>query len=59
MSASASFLFIVNVEAAVVHHGRYLMTIRSGQEAHAGGTLSFPGGKVEYVGPLANVLEKN
>jgi 8-oxo-dGTP diphosphatase len=57
MSTSAPFHWIVNVEAAVVHAGRYLMVIRSEQEAHAGGTLSFPGGKVEFDGPLDGVLE--
>lgn len=50
-------LFIVNVEAAVVKDGRYLMVIRSEREAHAAGTLSFPGGKVEYDGPLEAVFE--
>lgn len=50
-------LFIVNVEAAVVRDGRYLMVIRSEREAHAAGTLSFPGGKVEDDGPLDDVLE--
>lgn len=50
-------LFIVNVEAAVVKDGRYLMVVRSEREAHAAGTLSFPGGKVEYEGPLDDVLD--
>jgi 8-oxo-dGTP pyrophosphatase MutT (NUDIX family) len=54
---SSGTLFIVNVEAAVVKDGRYLMIIRSEREAHAAGTLSFPGGKVEYEGPLDDVLE--
>lgn len=57
MSTSAPFHWIVNVEAAVVSAGRYLMVIHSEQEAHAGGTLSFSGGKVEFDGPLDGVLE--
>jgi 8-oxo-dGTP diphosphatase len=57
-AASGAALFIVNVEAAVVRDGRYLMVIRSEREAHAAGTLSFPGGKVEYEGLLDDVLER-
>jgi 8-oxo-dGTP pyrophosphatase MutT (NUDIX family) len=37
---------------------RYLMTVRSDQEAHAPGTLSFPGGKVEGAGEQPDVLER-
>jgi 8-oxo-dGTP pyrophosphatase MutT (NUDIX family) len=48
---------MVNVEAAVVNAGRYLMVVRSEQESHAAGALSFPGGKVEFTEPLADVLE--
>ena len=56
-TAPSTTLFIVNVEAAVVQNGRYLMVIRSEREAHAAGMLSFPGGKVEYEGALDDVLE--
>ena len=51
-------LVIVNVEAIVLHEGRYLMVVRSERETHAAGALSFPGGKVELDGPLPNILEE-
>lgn len=50
--------YIVNVEAAVVRDGRYLMIVRSEQESHAPGTLSVPGGKVEGAGIVNNILEE-
>lgn len=50
--------YIVNVEVAVVHDGRYLMIVRSEQEAHAPGMLSVPGGKVEDAGLSENILEE-
>ena len=50
--------FIVAVEAAVVKDGRYLMIVRSEEETHAPGTLTFPGGKVENVHRQDDVLEK-
>lgn len=49
--------FVVNVEAAVLNEGRYIMVIRSEKEEHAGGTLGFPGGRVEGHGASRNVLE--
>lgn len=55
--SSHTSLFIVNVEAAVVKDGRYLMVVRSEQEAHAAGALSFPGGKVDFAGPADAILE--
>lgn len=39
--------FVVNVEGAVVRDGEYLLVERAADEAHAGGLLAFPGGKVE------------
>jgi 8-oxo-dGTP diphosphatase len=57
MSMNPVYQWIVNVEAAVVNAGRYLMVVRSDQESHAAGALSFPGGKVEFTAPLADVLE--
>ena len=52
------YFYIVNVEAAVVKDGKYLMIVRSAQETHAPGTLTFPGGKVENVRQQDDVLEK-
>ena len=39
--------YVVNVEGAIYDGDRYLMAFRSEQEAHAGGTLAFAGGKME------------
>ena len=50
-------LFIVNVEGAIVRGGRYLMILRGGGESHAAGTLSLPGGKVEWDEIGDDVLE--
>ncbi|GEM46475.1 NUDIX hydrolase [Deinococcus cellulosilyticus] len=49
--------FIVNVEVVIHHKDRYLMTLRSLNEAHAGGTYAFPGGKVEQHEIMQDVLE--
>ncbi|MFN2228094.1 MAG: NUDIX hydrolase [Anaerolineae bacterium] len=49
--------YIVNVEGAVVKDGQYLMVVRSEQE-YAPGGLNFPGGKVEGVSSLDDVLEE-
>jgi len=48
MPRSDDPLFIVNVEGVVRRGERYLLTVRSEHEGHAPGTLSLPGGKVEY-----------
>lgn len=48
--------YIVNVEAAVVRDGRYLMIVR-GEEEYAPGGLNFPGGKVEGSGSTDDILE--
>lgn len=50
-------MFIVNVEVIIHHENRYLLTLRSAREAHAGGLLCFPGGKVEQHEILPDVLE--
>ena len=50
--------YIVNVEGAIAHDNRYLMIVRSQHVAHAPGTLTMPGGKVEGVGDTPNVLEE-
>ena len=49
--------YIVNVEAAIVRDGRYLMIVRGEDEEHAPGTLALPGGKVEEAGQVADALE--
>ena len=49
---------IVNVEAAVVRNGRFLMIVRGMNAAHAPGMLSMPGGKLEVAGLLDDVLEE-
>jgi 8-oxo-dGTP diphosphatase len=43
------FLYLVNVDAAVVRDGDYLFIERAADEAHAGGSLAFPGGTVEQL----------
>ncbi len=50
-------MFIVNVEGAIHKDGKWLFIKRSEKEEHAGGTLSFVGGKVDNEGDKANVLE--
>jgi 8-oxo-dGTP diphosphatase len=49
---------IVNVEAAIVRNGRFLMIVRAAHEAHAAGALSMPGGKVDAAGMQDDVLEE-
>jgi 8-oxo-dGTP pyrophosphatase MutT (NUDIX family) len=49
--------YIVNVEGAVVKDGQYLMVVR-GEQEYAPGGLNFPGGKVEGVSSLDDVLEE-
>lgn len=53
--------YIVNVEAAIYREadGKWLITKRSEEEAHAPGMLSLVGGKVEEVGRIENILEKS
>lgn len=41
------YTHVVNVEGAVVRDGEHLLVERAADEAHAGGLLAFPGGKVE------------
>ena len=50
-------LFIVNVEGVVRRDNTYLLTVRSERESHAPGTLSLPGGKVEYSDTVQDTLE--
>lgn len=49
--------YIVNVEGAIFHEGRYLLLVRGAEETHAAGELSLVGGKVEGGDPLADALE--
>lgn len=51
-------MFIVNVQGAVYKAGKWLIIIRSTKEEHAGGTLSFVGGKVDIEGDSPGILEK-
>ena len=50
-------LHIVNTQGLVVREGRYLMIMRSEFVAQAPGTLSPPGGKVEFGDDETGVLE--
>lgn len=50
-------LYIVNVEAAIYHQGKFLMIVRGENEANAPGTLSFPGGKIERAGAAQDIVE--
>jgi ADP-ribose pyrophosphatase YjhB (NUDIX family) len=50
--------YVVNVEGAIVRGEQYLMIICGQGETHAGGTLSFVGGKVEITQNASDVLEE-
>src|SRR5215831_12960100 len=50
--------YVVNVEAAIFHGEKWLMILRSDDEEHAAGTLSFVGGKVERADVADNILEE-
>src|SRR5690242_16954661 len=54
-----SHFFIVNVEAAILKNGKYLIIKRSEKEGHAGGLYSLVGGKIEFNEGSLNVLEEN
>jgi ADP-ribose pyrophosphatase YjhB (NUDIX family) len=51
-----SYRYIVNVEAAILKDGRYLMIVRGEQESHAPGVLTLVGGKVENAGNTGDIL---
>lgn len=51
--------FIVNIEGAIWHGGRYLTIIRGAEESHAAGSLSFVGGKAEADTPQENAIFEN
>lgn len=52
-------MFIVNVEAAINHEGKWLIIERSKKEEHAGGLLSLVGGKLEQEQQPVEILESN
>lgn len=54
----AEYAYVVNVDAAVVRDGAYLLVERSEEEDHAAGLLGFPGGKVEVSPGDANAIER-
>lgn len=49
--------FIVNVEGAITHEGRYLLGVRGKGETHEAGVLSLIGGKVEPDDISEGILE--
>ncbi|KIL51891.1 NUDIX hydrolase [Jeotgalibacillus soli] len=51
-------MFIVNVEAAVLKDGKWLIVKRSAKEEHAGGMLALVGGKVDIEGFSSDILER-
>ncbi|WP_442600239.1 NUDIX domain-containing protein [Neobacillus sp. D3-1R] len=51
-------MFIVNVEAAIYDHEKWLLVLRSKKEEHAGGSLSLVGGKVDTEGNSTEILER-
>jgi len=52
-----NFLVNVNVEGAIYNNGKFLMVVRSEKEVHASGDLALVGGKVDFRGEEANILE--
>jgi 8-oxo-dGTP diphosphatase len=49
--------YLVNVDAAVVRDGAFLLVERSAEEEHAAGELGFPGGTAEPTDEGPDVLE--
>lgn len=49
--------YIVNVEAAIIRDGKYLLIVRGAGETHAAGLLSFVGGKMEETQNIDDALE--
>lgn len=49
--------FLINVEAAILKDGKWLLCVRSKKENHAGGVLSLIGGTVEYSDSKQDTLE--
>ena len=49
--------YIVNVEAAIIREGKYLLIVRGAGETYAAGVLAFVGGKMEETQNADDVLE--
>lgn len=49
--------YIVNVEAAIMRDGKYLLIERGAGESYAAGVLAFVGGKMEETQNAEDVLE--
>ena len=50
--------FVINVEAVAWRNGTYLVIERGEEEEYGAGWLSFPGGKVDWNGEEADILER-
>jgi ADP-ribose pyrophosphatase YjhB (NUDIX family) len=50
-------MFIVNVQAAIMKDGKFLLIKRGANEEHAPGTMALVGGKVDWTGASYDVLE--
>jgi ADP-ribose pyrophosphatase YjhB (NUDIX family) len=50
--------YIVNIEAAIYKHSKWLLIERSRMEEHAAGTLAMVGGKVDNVASGNHILEE-
>lgn len=50
--------YIVNVEAAIIRDGKYLLIERGAGESYAAGVLAFVGGKMEETQNADDVLEE-
>jgi len=50
--------FVVNVEIAILHAGRYLMIVRAEAEDFGAGWLTFPGGKLDWNGPQDDAIRQ-
>lgn len=52
------YLYVVNVDCAVVRDDEYLIIERGADETHASGLLGFPGGKVEQSPEDEDTIEQ-
>jgi 8-oxo-dGTP diphosphatase len=50
--------FIVNVEAVAWRQGKFLMIERGAAMSYGAGWLSFPGGKVDWIGDEPDIFER-
>jgi len=50
--------FVANVEVTVLRDGRYLTIVRGDRMAHGAGWLCFPGGTIDWDGPLQDAVEQ-